>query len=399
MTKGLDQAVDAGDAEKLRAIVREARIVVCCGAGGVGKTTTSGALALAAASLGRKVLVLTIDPSKRLAETLGVSRNPPKPVPVELERLGLAGRGASAGSLDAWMLDPKLIADEAVRRIVRNPTEVEKLLQNRIYQSVTTMVAGMHEYTAMQALHRFVEENRYDLVVLDTPPSRHALDFLEAPGRLSRFLDGRVFRMFMPSEQGSSAFGGLKRAAGGLVHRVLNGVLGPEFSSDLTVFFGVFAGVLGTISRDVTGMREFLSRPEVSFLLISSPAAAALEEALFFQDKTRELKLPFRGFLLNRSHAADAERAFPDAAGLSPSGGELSPAARSGLEKLGRLAAAERELITRDQKLLGDLKRRAGEGGFAVALPTLSFAPAADGGRDELAALGMLAKRILGTAH
>ena len=350
-------------APQLGRLTREANIIVCCGAGGVGKTTASGALALAGARAGRRVLVLTIDPSKRLAQALGVSSNPPAPVRLDKVK--------GPGTLDAWMLDPKLVADEAVRRIVKNPGDIEKLFQNRIYQHVTSMVAGMHEYTAMQALHRFVLEGRYDLVVLDTPPSRHALDFLEAPGRLSRFLDGRVFRMFMPSGGG----GGARRFAGGLVNRVLGSVLGDQFASDLAVFFGTFAGVLSTISRDVTVMREFLSGPGVAFLLVTSPAPAALEEALFFQGKTGELKLPFKGFVLNRSNAVGAEnRTAPTLEALSRFAGPggLGQGVRRALPRLRELADTELELIERDRTLLDDLSRRAGAGGFAEALPSLA---------------------------
>src|SRR4051812_3115558 len=145
-------------------LIRNRRVIVCCGAGGVGKTTTAAALSLAAARAGRRVLVLTIDPSKRLAETLGVSRNPPTPVAVPPDRQIAAGIHAPA-SLDAWMLDPKLVADESVRRLTKNPEDAERVLGNRIYQQVSSMVAGMHEYTAMEALHRLVNEGRYDLVV------------------------------------------------------------------------------------------------------------------------------------------------------------------------------------------------------------------------------------------
>jgi anion-transporting ArsA/GET3 family ATPase len=267
------------------------------------------------------------------------------------------------------MLDAKLVADAAVRKLVPRAEDVEKLLGNSIYKHVTTMVAGMHEYTAMHALHEFVSENRYELIVLDTPPSRHALDFLEAPGRLARFLDGRVFRMFMPT----SNAGGVARFTGGVVHRVLGTVLGEQFASDLSVFFGTFGSVLGTISRDVTGMRSFLSGEGVAFVLVTSPAPAALEEALFFEGKTRELGLPFKGYVLNRSAAAGSKgRQAPTAeAFAAETGAELDPAALRALPKLLELAEAEVELIERDSTLLTELKERAGTRGFAAALPLL----------------------------
>ncbi len=352
----------AKSVETIEQILKTKHVIVCCGAGGVGKTTTAAALALAAARMGRRVLVLTIDPSRRLAETLGVSRNPKEPVPLPEDRKAAAEIVAPA-SLEAWMLDAKLVSDEAVRRLMKSEEEYQKVLKNRVYQHVTSMVAGMHEYTAMEALHGFVKEGRYDLVILDTPPSRHALDFLEAPGRLSRFLDGKIFRLFLPKEGGF-----IHRAAGKIISRVLSGVFGDEFSSELTTFFKVFSPIFSALNRDVTQMREFLSKPDVAFLLVTSPAAAALTEVHFFQRKTSELGLPFRGFILNRSHARDQEKVFPDEK-LLPAA--PSSEARSGLEKLRLLARSEQALGERDRLLLQDLASRAGGGAIAVALPSL----------------------------
>jgi len=364
----------------LESLVRNQRIIVCCGAGGVGKTTTAAALALAGARLGRRVLVLTIDPSRRLAETLGVARNPPKPVRLPEDRLSQAEIVPPA-TLEAWMLDPKLVSDEAVRRLVKSPAEAERVLENRIYQHVTAMVAGMHEYTAMEALHRFVDEGRYDLVILDTPPSRHALDFLEAPGRLSKFLDGKIFQLFLPKEGGL-----LRRAASSLVNRVLKGVFGEEFAGDLTVFFSTFSGIFGSLNRDVTSMRAFLSQPDVAFLLVTSPAPAALMEALFFEKKTRELGLPFKGFVLNRSRAAHDGKVEPSDA-LLPA--NASPAAKSALRKLAVMAKDEQEHAEHDRKLLFDLAQRAGTSAVAVALPTLPT------GADDMGTLLTVANVLL----
>lgn len=363
-------------------LLREKRIVVCCGAGGVGKTTSAAALALAAARAGRKVLVLTIDPSRRLAETLGVAQNPPSPVPLPAERAAAAGI-AAPGSLDAWLLDPKLVADDAVRRLIPEPAEAERLLENRIYQQVSAMVAGMHEYTAMEALHRLMEEGRYELVVLDTPPSRNALDFLEAPGRLAGLLDMKVFRAFLPRSGGL-----LSRAASRIVERILAAVFGAEFAGELTAFFGAFAHLFGLLNFDVSRMRAILGGDEAAFLLVCSPAAAAVEEAFFFQAKTRELGLPFRGFVLNRSRGHGAERVFPS--------DELLPAdagaeVRSGLAKLQALAGGERLAAERDRALLRELGLRAGAGAVAVAVPNLPQ------GADDMATLLTVAD-VLGKA-
>jgi anion-transporting ArsA/GET3 family ATPase len=350
------------NARRIGELVLSEKIIVCCGAGGVGKTTTAAALSLAAARAGRRVLVLTIDPSKRLAETLGVSRNPPEPVALPLDRQTLAGITAP-GSLEAWMLDHKLVADSAVRRLTKTPEEAERILANRLYQQISTMVAGMHEYTAMEALHRLVSAGRYDLVVLDTPPSRHALDFLEAPGRLARLVDSRAISAFLPKSDGIVA-----RTTGKVIERILGAVFGAEFASEFMLFVSTFAGIFESLTRDVTKMREFLSGPNVSFLLVCSPAATTLAEAHFFQDKTRELGLPFRGYVLNRSRARNMGKTMPEP---SMAGDTASAIASAAIEKLRRLAQIELEWAGRDYALLRDLEVRAGAGATAIALPEL----------------------------
>jgi anion-transporting ArsA/GET3 family ATPase len=355
----------------IASLLETKRILVCCGAGGVGKTTTAAALSLAAARMGRRVLVLTIDPSRRLAETLGVTRNPPEPVPLPEDRRAAANIQAP-GSLEAWMLDPKLVADESVRRLTRTPEEAERVISNRIYQKVSSMVAGMHEYTAMEALHRLVNSGKYDLVILDTPPSRNALDFLEAPKRLSSLIDGRVFRAFLPG-------GGLvARAASNITQRILRAVFGEEFAGELSVFMGTFSTIFAALNVDVSTMREFLSQPDSAFLLVTSPAPETLTEAHFFRDKTHELGLPFRGYVLNRSRARTAGRAFPERALL---GEDASPAALAGLGKLQLLGRAEQVAAQRDRDLLAELRKRAGGEALAVAVPNLSE------GADDMATL------------
>lgn len=347
-------------------LVRRKRVIVCCGAGGVGKTTTAAALALSAARAGRKVLVLTIDPSRRLAETLGVSRNPPHPVPIPADRAAQAGV-VPPGSVDAWMIDPKLVADESVRRLVRSPADAERVLGNRIYQQVSAMVAGMHEYTAMEALHRFVVEGRYELVVLDTPPSRHALDFLEAPRRLKRLVEGRALQAFLPRSDSR-----LARAASSVIQRILAGVFGADFAEELVTFLNLFSSIFSALNVDVNAMRAFLGSDDVAFLLITSPAASTLAEAHFFLDKTRELGLPFRAFVLNRSRALDSGRVFPEPTLL---GDAPSPALLKALEKLRRFAHIEREAERRDRALVAELRQKAGPLATAVALPDMPHGP------------------------
>ena len=368
-----------GTSVRIHELIRRRRVVVCCGAGGVGKTTTSAALAIAAARAGRRVLVLTIDPSKRLAETLGVERNPREPVSLPVDRAELAGI-APPGSLDAWMLDHKLVADAAVRRLTRSPEDAARVLGNRIYREVSAMVAGMHEYTAMDALFRLLSEGRYDLIVLDTPPSRHALDFLDAPKRLSRFVESRALQAFLPRSEGLVA-----RAASKVVGTVLSAVFGEELAEELAAFLTTFTSLLQTLSVEVNTMRRVLSGPEVAFLLVTSPSPTTLSEAHFFQDKTRELGLPFSGFVLNRSRALEGRRPFPELAIAGPS---PSDALRSALPKLQGAAALELELAGRDVALLRDLQARAGAQATALALAEMPE------GADDMATLVSVANLL-----
>jgi anion-transporting ArsA/GET3 family ATPase len=268
-------------------LIADKRIIVCCGAGGVGKTTTSTGLALAAAREGRRVLALTVDPSKRLAETLGVARNLREPVSLPDERLKAAGIEAP-GALETWMLDPQLVSDRLVRRLSTRE-EAERLTSNRIYKQLSRMVAGMQEYMAMEALHEFMEQGRYDLIVLDTPPSRNALDFLEGPSRLGSFLDGRIFQLFMPGERK----GFIRRAASNLMTRVGSAVFGEESYRDLQDFFGSFGSILGVMNRNAAAMVKRLSNPdEVAFLMVASPAPESITDAFHFRQRAMELHLP-----------------------------------------------------------------------------------------------------------
>lgn len=350
--------------QRLDALVRERAAIVCCGAGGVGKTTVSASLALAGARAGRRVLVITIDPSRRLAETLGVDRNPPEPMAVSPRRLEEAGI-RPPGALDAWMLDPEKVTETVIRAEAGTPGEVQDLLRNRIYRHVRTMIAGMQEYAAVEALYQFLTNGRYDLVVLDTPPSRNALQFLEAPTKANLFLDGRVFQLFIPGEGGV-----IQRATAKLVGKVLDTTIGETQRVELQAFFKQFSGILATTRRHAVEIRDFFSQPEVSFLIVTSPAKEALTEAFHFQEKTqKELGLQVEAYILNRSLAAAGERKVPR---NIFTGDRLSHAQRQALEKLHPLADREQAQAKKDQELLVELTERAGPDGFALALPYLA---------------------------
>ena len=348
-----------GGGAELARLLREQRVIVLCGAGGVGKTTAAASLALAAADAGRRVLVLTIDPARRLAEALGIPPGAQKPSAVPRDRLDAAGVSPK-GSLDAWMLDPRVVFEGLVRRLA-SPETAKAILATRLYHHMTELAAGMQEYTAAEALYELVSTGSYDLVVLDTPPSRNALDFLDAPGRLSRFLDDGIVQLFLPKQ------GGILRRAGRLLGSVFGSVFGDQFIDDLGVFLGAFSGLFAALRAHTEGVRALLGSAQSSFLLVTSPETAALDEALFFKDQLAARKLPFAGFLLNRSLARVAGLPNP---GEVP-GEPLGDGARRALDEL---VLRERELAGRDLALLGRLQGLAGEGKLALAAPHLGDA-------------------------
>lgn len=367
----------------LQQYVSDKRIIVCCGAGGVGKTTVSASLALAAARLGRRVLVLTIDPSRRLAQTLGIARNQPEPTWLSADKLAQCQIGAP-GRLAAWVLDPGLVADRVVRSLARTPEEARRLLSNRIYQAATRMIAGMQEYTAVEALHGLLGTGEYDLVVLDTPPSNNALSFLDAPVRLARFLDGRIFKLFVPHKDGF--FSGATRK---LVFRVLGTVLGEQSHADFTAFLSAFGSIFRILSGSAKDMKTQLQGDDVTFLLVTSSAKAAVSDALYFRNRLATLDLPCGGFVLNRTNMMDWELPMPDPDAIPAD----MPHLRSALAKVRPLAQSELEAATRQRTLLTELAAKAGPDSMAAPLPEFP------GGVDDLPGLCSLVDWILARAQ
>ncbi|MDY7231365.1 ArsA family ATPase [Hyalangium rubrum] len=349
----------------LHPLLRDKRVLVLCGAGGVGKTTTAAALGVAAARAGRRVLVLTIDPARRLAEAMGLPAGGAEPTTVPAERLRQGDATATPGQLDVWMLDPGIIFERMVRRMSPTPEAARTILEHRFYGFLSGLVAGVQEYAAAEALDAFLHEGRYELIILDTPPSRNALDFLEAPGRLSRFLDDRVVSLF-GLDSGGGRGGGLWRKATQLVSGVLGSVFGDSFVGDLRSFVSAFSGLFAGIRLHTERLRARLSSPEAAFLLVTSPEAAALEEAAFFRKTLTEQGLPFAGYVLNRSWARDEELPTPEALLRHVPGDD---AARTGVEALSRLAQWERERAGEHRRLLARLAERLPTGAVAVAAP------------------------------
>ena len=299
------------------------RVIVCCGAGGVGKTTTAAAIAVRAAEYGRTVVVLTIDPAKRLAQALGIRElgNEPQRVPLAPE---------VSGELHAMMLDMRHTFDDMV--IEHSGAErAQAILDNQFYQTVATSLAGTQEYMAMEKLGQLLGQDRWDLVVVDTPPSRNALDFLDAPKRLGSFMDGRLWRLLLAPGRG---IGRIVTGVVGLAMKAMSTILGSQMLSDASAFVQSLDSTFGGFREKADRTYELLKRRGTQFVVVSAAEPDALREASFFVDRLSEEGMPLAGLILNRTHPTlcplTVERAVDGATEL-----EASPAANGD-----RLAAA-----------------------------------------------------------
>jgi anion-transporting ArsA/GET3 family ATPase len=274
------------------------RVVICAGAGGVGKTTTSAAIAMGMAARGLKVAVLTIDPAKRLANSLGLPELGNEERMVDPERFAEAGL-EMRGELWAMMLDAKRTWDEVIERHASDERTRDAVLQNRVYQELSNAVAGSTEYMAIEKLFELYHEDRYDLLVLDTPPTRNALEFLEAPERLSHFVDSRSLSFFLkPGRLGMKVFG----RGSGLVFSLLKRVTGIDLLKDLSEFFQSFGDMAAGIGERAQRVGKLLGQRDTTFLLVTSPQRDAIDEAIFFHRRLRDQRLPFGGAIVNRMH-------------------------------------------------------------------------------------------------
>lgn len=268
-----------------------ARVLICCGSGGVGKTTVSAALAIQRAVAGERVAVLTIDPARRLADSLGIGEigNTARAVPLP---------AAAAGHLDAMMLDAKATFDDLIRRISPSEASAERVLRNRYYQFASEKLGGSHEYMAMQKLLDLWENGPYDTIVLDTPPTRHALDFLAAPQRMAGLFDQGVLRwLVMPASRGGWRALELGSEA---VAKVLQKLMGEGTIREIADFFEAFRDLWDGFRERSLRVDALLADPSTRFLLVSSPAPSSRAEALFFLGELGARGLPFGGFLVNR---------------------------------------------------------------------------------------------------
>jgi anion-transporting ArsA/GET3 family ATPase len=279
-------------------VIAGKRIVICGGSGGVGKTTTSAAIAMGAAAAGRKVAVVTIDPAKRLANSLGLDELGNEPALVDPDLFAPAGVEME-GELWAMMLDPKRTFDDLIDRLAPNAKARDEVLDNRIYQELSNAVAGSQEFTAMAKLYELDRDHDFDLIVLDTPPSRNALDFLDAPDRLTQFFEGRALQVFLrPTGLAARVMG----RGTGMVFGVLKRVTGIDLLEDLAVFFRSLSGMIDGFKERAQAVNKLLADRGTVFLLITSPEREPVDEAIFFWRKLKAARMPFGGVVVNRVH-------------------------------------------------------------------------------------------------
>jgi anion-transporting ArsA/GET3 family ATPase len=277
------------------------RIVVCCGSGGVGKTTTSAALALRAADRGRQVAVLTIDPARRLAQALGLTELGNEPGRVAGVPASSNGVGRP-GELHAMMLDMRRTFDEMVQSH-STPERAEAILANPFYQTISTSFSGTQEYMAMEKLGQLAATGRWDLIIVDTPPSRSALDFLDAPQRMSNFLDGRMIRLLSsPARAGGRGLRKVLGAGFSLFAKAVSTILGGQLLADASAFVQAFDTMFGGFRERATTTYALLRSPGTAFVVVAAPEPDALREAAYFVDRLRSEQMPLAGLVLNRTH-------------------------------------------------------------------------------------------------
>ena len=355
--------------DTLQPLVADRRVLVCCGSGGVGKTTVAAALGLAAAVAGRRAAVVTIDPAKRLADALGLAglTNDPQPVPL------LAG---TTGTLHALMLDTKETFDALVRRESRDVTQTDRILQNRFYRNISGALSGTQEYMAMEKVHELVSCGRFDVVVIDTPPTRNALDFLTAPRRLTRLLDNTLFRILMAPGRGAMRLVG---AAAQTLLKPLSSVVGGEVVMDAIDFFQAFEGMEDGFRRRAMETLDLLHDRSTAWVLVTSPRPEAVTEAVFFAGALDGTGVTVAAVVANRMQPVFGE-ASPRLLGLP---GPLGVMARIVDEAATEAAAEEAALAP-----------------LLAALPDVAVVRITNraGEVQDLAGLDMLAADLVGAA-
>jgi anion-transporting ArsA/GET3 family ATPase len=374
------------------------RIAVCVGSGGVGKTTVAAALALSRALAGGRALVCTIDPARRLANALGLTALGNVEARIPAPRLAQAGL-RPAGQLFAMMLDVKRTWDELVTRHAPDAARRDRILGNRLYQQMSAALAGSQEYMAMEKLYELATHRDYDLIVLDTPPTAHALDFLDAPARILDFLGNDAARTFLAPALGVGRLGlRLAQLSGGYAAKTLARFTGQQALSDLGDFLQSFQGMYDGFKERAAAVRALLAGPEVGFVLVSSPSPLSVSEAIEFLGRLSAESMPVAGLVVNRltpdlwpfpsalPKLAELSRSLA-AAGLIDGVGASHAAGDSPLPE--RLAAG----LTEHQALV-DGERRALQPLLARATGARAMVPRLETDVHDLAGLARLAAQL-----
>jgi anion-transporting ArsA/GET3 family ATPase len=305
----------------------------------------AAAVAMGAAAGGARVAVVTIDPAKRLANSLGLAELGNEPALIDPGRFTEHGV-EMRGELWAMMLDAKRTFDEVIERLAPDAATRDEVLSNRIYQQLSTAVAGSQEFTAIAKLYELDEEGDWDLLVLDTPPSRNALDFLDAPGRLTHFFQGRAIRVFLRPT-------GLIGRGTGMVFSILKRVTGVDLLQDLSVFFRALGGMIDGFTDRARRVEALLADPATTFLIVTSPQHEPVEEAIYFHRKLSAARMPFGGVLVNRVHEAPAvDGDLPELA--DELGDKLAARVGISAREVAALAARDAQSIAHLRRSLGD---------------------------------------------
>jgi anion-transporting ArsA/GET3 family ATPase len=339
-----------GTVSSFAELIAERRVLVTCGAGGVGKTTIAASLGLAGASLGRRCAVITIDPAKRLADALGLAELTNDPARVTLD-------STVDGELWACMLDTKATFDAVVRREARDDAQAQRILQNTFYRNISGSLSGTQEYMAMEKVHELVTSGRFDLVVVDTPPTQHALDFVTAPRRLVRLLDNTVFKLLIAPGRGALR---VVSGAAQTVLRPLTKVIGGDVVADAVEFFRAFDGMEEGFRARATTTLELLTADDTAWLLVSSPQPEPIRAAIGFADQIRQAGISVRGIIVNR-----AEPRFTG----SSSEGATGPAGRLVADHLATIAEEEAAI----GRLLGGVGSVDGAEGVGQSVPMVTL--------------------------
>jgi anion-transporting ArsA/GET3 family ATPase len=343
-------------------LVDKDSIVICCGSGGVGKTTTAAVIAQEAARRGRDAVVVTIDPAKRLANALGLDALSDSPSEVPRELWDPAGTAPRGGRLSALMLDSKMTFDRLVSRYAASEEQAQRILDNGFYRNVSGALSGTQEYMAMEKLYELHDDGGYELIVVDTPPTRHALDFLDAPDRLLRMLDNRIFRLLMMPTR---AYLRVASVAVQTFLRTISRVVGSEVVDDIVAFFRAFEGMEAGFRDRASRVRALLADGGAAFVLVTSPRRDAIDEASYFAKRLSAEDRSIAALIVNRVHPTFGGE-LPE--GLRLRAGELRAVDGDAGTRLAALydnLADFTEIAARERSHLADLEEWVGDAAVA----------------------------------